>query len=91
MNEEQKNKEEKDTNQHKFTFTKTISCPNCPINCFSIIGAIKHEEECNGARKKNLCCICKKEKPNYYDPKKNQHWFLCLKCYGWAKNKSICL
>lgn len=89
---QEKKENEKEDGKNKFNFVKTISCPNCPINCFSISGAMRHAEECNGKREQGICCLCKKPNtPDYYDPEKKRYWFLCWKCYNWAKNKSICL
>ena len=75
-----------------FKFTHTISCPNCPINCFSYKGAIRHAEICNERRKDGVCCMCKNPKvPDFYEPLKGRHWFICWKCYGWARQKLMCL
>lgn len=79
----------------KKEFPHTISCPNCPINCYSVTGALKHADICNKRRNNGFCCLCKEDKeersPTYYNPNEGRYWYLCYKCYNWAKAKSICL
>lgn len=78
-------------------FPRTTSCPNCPINCYSTEGALKHAAICNKRRDSGFCCLCKEDKeeaeryPSYYNPKEGRYWHLCYRCYNWCKNKSICL
>ena len=70
-----------------FKFTRTTSCPNCPINCYSYKGALKHAELCNARRKDGLCCMCKKPEPNneeygkdfmYYSPDFTKEIIACF-------------
>ena len=79
----------------KKEFTRTISCPNCPINCYTINGALRHKDICDKRRREGYCCLCKDDKenkdPDYYNPEENRFWYLCWRCYNWAKSKSICL
>lgn len=83
--------------QNKLQFIHTMSCPNCPVVCYSYKGALTHAERCYGRRRLGLCCLCKKEnpyevnKPDYYSPENERYWHICLKCYEWVKRKGLCL